>query len=91
MRSGSTGGACMVLARCILAGLISSAALAQAGMWAVSIHFCTIAGKCSEGVMTKNNSPLYVSKLECERGAQRLVNEMQSLGMVVKYAKCVQL
>jgi hypothetical protein len=69
---------------------VSSSALAQAGMWAVAIHTCTAAGKCTEGVMTKN-SPLYVSKQECEREAQKLLNYMQSLGIVIKYVKCVQL
>ena len=80
----------LVLTGCIFTMLLSCIALAQTGMWAIAVHICTIAGKCTEGVMTKE-SPLYVSKLECERGAQKFVNEMQSFGMVIKSVKCVQL
>lgn len=80
----------VVLAGVVLIMQVSSPALAQRAMWAVAIHVCTIERKCTEGVMTKD-SPLYVSKLECERGAQKLVNYMQSVGMVIKYVNCVQL
>ena len=66
-------------------------AWSQKGMWAFAIHVCTEAGQCTEGVMTKKDSPVFVSKAKCEDGAQGLVEDLRRIGMVIKYVRCVQL
>jgi hypothetical protein len=58
-------------------------------MWAYAIHICTSAGKCTEGIMTKD-SPVFVSKVECEKRAQDFITGLQEMGMVIKYVRCVQ-
>ena len=71
--------------------LAAGPAWSQTGMWGYSVHICTEAGKCTEGVMNKKGSPVFVSKSKCEDGAQDLVDGLRQMGMVIKYVRCVQL
>jgi hypothetical protein len=71
--------------------LLASSAGAQKGTWAHSFHVCTEAERCTEGVMTNNDAPVFVSKAECDDSAQELANSLREMGLVVKYVRCVQL
>jgi hypothetical protein len=61
-------------------------------MWYVGIDACTTSGpeKCIKGILEKD-SPKFVSKLECERGAQQIVRGLQETGLRVNRVWCEEL
>jgi hypothetical protein len=63
--------------------------VASDGMWHIAIKACSPDGKCAEGTMNKGKVPLFVSQAECERGAQDILESYRTLGLDVKYVRCV--
>ena len=71
--------------------LLATSAWAQKDVWRYSIHVCTEAQRCTEGVMNSKDAPVFVSKPECDDSAQEFANGLRDMGLDVKYVHCVQL
>jgi len=66
--------------------LLLFSAAAQASMWVVQID---IASSTTKERVTNTQPGDYVSKVECDRAAQKLLRTLNAVGMKVYYVRCV--
>jgi hypothetical protein len=75
----------------LLAVVLLPCAGSAAGMWYVGVNACNIdRSRRINGVMSANGARSFVSKAECERGAQDLLDALRSAGMIINRVWCEQ-
>ena len=76
----------------LIASMGSGYAQTKGKMWYIGIDMCATAtpDKCVKGILEKD-SPKYISKTECERGAQQFISNMQRQGLKINRVWCEEL